>query len=226
MNISTNQQINFKWNRTTHLEMTLLALKDSNIDISVQRQLARYSQMPDLSKKERGFYNNTHFFFPNKKNKSFGFGKNKYNNALAMFKEHYQNALIAKNKEDFLRNTGYALHYLQDVSVPLHTQSGSIIHKIFNYTKHGIFEKGKKSGATAKLHILKQNFKKEDLTYNSLIDLFVDTANFSQKPEFKVSWFNKNKWPYIQQECFNKGTNITRIFIEKLMSCRNDAINF
>ncbi len=206
--------------------MTLLALKDSNIDISVQRQLARYSQMPDLSKKERGFYNNTHFFFPNKKNKSFGFGKNKYNNALAMFKEHYQNALIAKNKEDFLRNTGYALHYLQDVSVPLHTQSGSIIHKIFNYTKHGIFEKGKKSGATAKLHILKQNFKKEDLTYNSLIDLFVDTANFSQKPEFKVSWFNKNKWPYIQQECFNKGTNITRIFIEKLMSCKSDAINF
>ena len=78
MQINTSGgQTNFKWNKTTHLEMTMLALQNSSIDDITKRQVARYAQMPDFAKPELGYHNNTHFFFPNSKKKSFGLDSDK-----------------------------------------------------------------------------------------------------------------------------------------------------
>ena len=55
MQINTSGgQTNFKWNKTTHLEMTMLALQNSSIDDITKRQVARYAQMPDFAKTELG----------------------------------------------------------------------------------------------------------------------------------------------------------------------------
>ena len=51
MQINTSGgQTKFKWNKTTHLEMTMLALQNSSIDDITKRQVARYAQMPDLQR--------------------------------------------------------------------------------------------------------------------------------------------------------------------------------
>ena len=124
-------------------------------------------------------------------------------------------------KEEVLKKLGYALHYLQDMSVPLHTEPGGLIHKILKYKLHGNFERGKKYGATAHLDILTQNFKAEDLEYSSILDLFTKTAEYSQNPEFKVKRFNKKNWISIQQACFNRGVNASREFLEKVLAVKN-----
>lgn len=216
---TVKDQINFGWSKTTHLEMTMLALKDTKISDVTKRQLARYSQMPDFAKSERGYRNNTHFYFPGSKKKSFGKKSDKYN-ALSQFKEHLTAALFSKEDENFLKHTGYALHYLQDVSVPLHTEKGGIFHKFMKYRVHKDFEKDSKYGAQTNLRVLMENYKFQELNFTTLLDLFKDTALYSQKPEYKVKMSNKKKWYSIQQECFDMGVNTTREFVEKLLSVR------
>ena len=201
--------------------MTMFALEDLKLDKVSKRQIARYSQMPDFQKSELGFYNNTHFFFPYSTNKSFGYNSEKLN-ALEKFKEHFKEILYAKDKNTFFKSIGYTIHYLQDASVPVHTEAGGIIHKIFKYRTHTNFEKHPIYGATAKLDLLIKNHKEETKPHKSFLDLFMDTASFAQKPEYKVTRFNKDKWTNIQQDCFSKGVNSTKEFlltIFKLKDC-------
>lgn len=219
---SDNGSINFGWNRTTHLEMTMLALKDTKMSDVMKRQLARYSQIPDFDKAEIGYRNNTHFYFVNSKKKSFG-KNNSRNNAFNQFKEHVTAALVTKDDNVFIKQAGYAMHYLQDMSVPLHTEKGGIFHKIIKYKLHSNFERKTKYGALSNMRKLIENYKHENINFTTFLDLFKNTAIFSQNPNLKVSCFNKKKWYSIQQECFNMGVNTTREFFEKLLSVRNNV---
>lgn len=213
---STNQST-FKWNVITHAGMTLEAVKNSKISQEERNVLAKLVTLPDFIVNERGYHNNTHFFFPNSKNKSFGKGCNTYNNALERYKEHLQMALTVNDKPNFLKHAGFAIHYLQDVSMPMHTEPGGLLQKITRYNIHKEFETGKKYGATPALKKLLAGYMPENLEYNSLIDLFVSTAEFSQRPEFKVKKYNKSDWFNIQQRCFNRGVDATREFFNKLL---------
>lgn len=215
---TTNQQPAFGWNKTTHAEMTLLALKDNNLlSEKEKRMLSRYSQMPDFDKKERGYFCNTHFFFPNStEGVSFGKGADRYNNAYSRFKELLQRSILSHNKDDFLKYMGYTVHYLQDMSTPLHTESGGLIQKVLKYKTHKDFERGKKYGATANIAKLKNEYKPESVNFSSLLDLFIGTSIFSSRPEFKVSMFNKKEWARIQQACFNKGVDTSRELFDRL----------
>ena len=216
-NLTENQ--NFRWNKTTHLEMTMLALKDSELDNITKRQIARYVQMPDFIKTELGFYNNSHFYFPNSKKKSFGVNSGKYN-AYSQFIEHLSHSISAKEDGEFYKFLGFALHYLQEMSNPLHTEPSNIVSKMLKYKTHKKFECDSKVGATSNLDVLKDNYKHEDVTYGSLLDLFKDTAEFSQNPKYKVRCTNVDKWLDIQKECFNRGVNSSKVFIERLLSVR------
>ena len=207
----------FGWNRNTHHKMTMLALRDINIDSNTKNQIARYSQMPDFIKSELGWHNNTHFFFPYAKNQSFGIGKNKHNNAFSKFEEHVQNSLNSRTKEEFYKYAGFAMHYLQDVSMPMHTEPGGFIKKIFDFYLHKNFERGKIMGAATKTSELAANYKPLNLKIDSLNELFLSTTAYSQRPYFKVSRFNKYKWPEIQQHCFNRGVDASRCFFEKII---------
>lgn len=210
----------FGWNKTTHLDMTMLAIKDFNIDEITKRQIARYSQMPDFDKLELGFHNNTHFFFPNSSQKSFGPKANLFN-AFNQFQKYMVSAAVEKDNNKFLRYLGYATHYLQDITVPLHTEPGGFLQKIFKCYLHKEFETNSKFGAIGNSKKLIDNYKFEKIESNSLLDLFTTTAEFSQKPELKVKFFNKKEWFNIQQICFNKGVNVSREFIKKILNTNN-----
>lgn len=214
---SLDNNINFGWSKTTHLEMTMLALKDSKIDNVTKRRIARYSQMPDFVKTELGYHNNTHFYFPNSEKKSFGKNSGEFN-AYNQFKEHLTTALFSNNDEHFLKHAGFALHYLQDMSVPLHTEKGGILQKILKYNLHKEYECESKYGVQTNLKKIIENYKYQKLNFTTLLDLFKDTAEFSSR--FKITSSNKKKWYSIQQECFDMGVNTTREFLEKLLSLR------
>lgn len=215
---------NFRWNRATHLEMTMLALKNSKLDDVTKRQIARFSQMPDFNKSEIGFFNNAHFYFPNSKHKSFG-KRSEVFNAFSQFKEHFQSAFNVETKDEFLKHTGYALHYLQDVALSFHTESGGILQKMIKYRLHSLFEKDKKYGATANLKSLTENYRSSNIQYSSLIDLFKSTAYFSQNKSFKVSLLNKKRWLSVQQAEFNRGVDASREFLNRMIKA-NEFINF
>lgn len=220
---SNNSSINFGWNKTTHLEMTMLALRDLKISNIKKRQFARYSQMPDFARSELGYRYNTHFYFPNSNKKSFGSDVEK-NNAYFQYKEHLMTALQSDDSDVFMKHAGYALHYLQDVTVPLHTEKGGIFHKILKFGVHYSFERKTKYGTLSNMEKLIKNHKFQKINFTTLLDLFKDTAEFSQAPHLKISMFNKKKWYSIQQECFDMGVNTTREFFEKLLSVKNNVI--
>ena len=214
---SINNQPNFGWNRTTHLAITELALKNINGLSEVEkRQIARYSQMPDYDKKEIGYLKNSHFYFPLSKNQSYGKSANRYNNAKAMFNEHLQQAAMSKTREDFFKHTGYAMHYLQEVALPMHTKSGGIISKVFDYKTHRDFEKGKKHGAKVHTSKLMEKYKETPLFFSSLQDLFQGTAMFSRSKNLQVNQFNKKSWETIQQKCFNRAVDASSEFFATL----------
>jgi len=220
MQINTQaENINFKWNRTTHLEMTMLALKDFDIASSTRRQIARYSQMPDFCKHEHGFQNNTHFYFPDSKKKSFGL-KTEKNNALEQFKQHVDCAVFAQQDKSFYSHAGYAIHYLQDVAVPLHTKVLSCIGELINFPLHKSFERGEKHGANKHLDEFIRTYKPEEINVVSMVDLFKDTADFSCQPELQVKRTNIDSWKSIQQACFNRGVDATSLLFKKLIEIR------
>ncbi len=221
MHIEKFNQPTFKWNKTTHLNMTLLALRDSGLSPSDVRQLARFSQMPDFIKEELGRCNNAHFYFPTKKKPGYFLGASGQNNALSRYLSHISKALNSVDKETFYRYVGYAMHYIQDVSMPMHTEAGSIIQKIRDYYLHSNFEQGEKYGATPRLKELEEGYKPEKLSFTSLSELFRSTALFSSDPRFKVSRFNKKKWKHIQQECFNRGVNATAALFDGMRKLVN-----
>lgn len=215
---ATNQKKTFGWNKLTHTEITSLALQDNELLNEKEKIiLLQNVQMPDLDINEMGYFYNTHFFFPNSVKKlSYGRGANGYNNAYSSFKKHMESCILCENRNDFLKHLGYTAHYLQDVTSPLHVESGGIIQKILKYKIHHNFERGKKLGATANIEKLKMGYKEEALNFSSLSDLFLQTALFSAKKEFKVTMFNKQEWLKIQQVCFNRGVNVSKILFETL----------
>ena len=213
-NISTENP-NFGWNIKTHKAMTSLALHGSAAETSAQRAMCKFVQLPDLLKQEAGYHHNTHFFFPDCKNKSFGRDANGRNNALSMFKEHYQAAAEAKTLDDFLLRTGFAMHYLQDVTMPMHTEPGGVLNKILDYRLHKNFECGGKYGARANMQELTKSCKLKNMgDIYSPLSLFMETARFSQNPKYKVSRFNKGNWLKIQQECFDMGVSVSKRFFD------------
>lgn len=220
---SNNKPINFGWNKKTHLEMTKLALKDSKLDEVTKNRLARYSQMPDFDCMELGEHCNTHFYFPNSKKKSFGKNSDKFN-AFNQFKEHVTTALLSRDNDNFIKHAGYALHYLQDMAVPFHTERGGLVSKVLKYKLHSDFEKGAKYGAQSNIKKLMENYNSKTINFTTFLDLFKNTAEFSQKPHLRISRYNKEKWYSIQQECFDMGVNTTREFFEKLLSLKNNRL--
>ena len=208
----------FGWNYKTHIEITEMALQnDNSLDKVEKRMLGRFSQMPDFCKEELGDLNSSHFFFPYGKKKSFTLKKDSENNAFDKFKYHVNNALKESNREKFLREIGYAVHYLQDVSTPLHTEQGGILQKFFKFPIHVKFEKGEFIGASSRLQILKKQYSPEKLKFSNLQVLFYNTALFSSRPENKVKYTNKNEWFGIQQRCFNRGVDASREFFKFIL---------
>lgn len=218
MHVTPCSSPNFGWNYKTHIEITEVALQNNdNLSKIEKRMLGRFSQMPDFNADELGDLNSSHFFFPFADKRSYTLKKNSGNNAMEKFVYHINNAFKELDREKFLREVGYAVHYLQDVSTPLHTEQGGIFQKFLKLPVHRKFERGKSIGASSRLSVLKGNYSPTKLRFANLERLFFDTAFYSCNPKNKVKIINLSKWAEIQQRCFNRGIDASREFFDYML---------
>ena len=122
----------FGWNIKTHLIETEQALENNKLlSEKEKRMLGRFSQMPDLMKESTQDMNSAHFYdVLNPNDPSFGTINDDINNAMSRFLRHTENAFKKTNREEFLREVGFAAHYLQDAATPPHVENGNYLHKL------------------------------------------------------------------------------------------------
>lgn len=219
MKISMCTGPSFGWNIKTHNAETLQAVKDNNLlSDTEKRMMGRFSQMPDLIKEELEDMNSAHFYDVLSEDPSFGTKNDLKNNALSKFLVHTNKALEhTADRDEFLKEVGFAAHYLQDAATPPHTEHGNYLEKLLKIPLHTQFERGKVHGASSKLDELTKNYVYERLPFSNLTTLFHNTALFSVQPENKVTYTNVKKWGEIQQNCFNRAVNATKTYFDYMM---------
>lgn len=219
MNINSITSPNFGWNIKTHLIETEHALRQNNmVSEKEKRMLGRFSQMPDLIKESTQDMNSAHFYdVLNPKDPSFGTKNDDINNAMSRFLKHTENAFKQTNRDEFLREVGYAAHYLQDAATPPHVENGNYLHKLYRLPLHHMFERGKKYGASNRSSELLENYKDGDVHFNSLEQLFHNTALFAVQKENQVNYDNIKEWFSIQQRCFNRSIDATKAYFDYML---------
>lgn len=210
-----NRSPNFGWSIKTHFAATEEAAKSfAEFSSDEIKRLARYSQLPDLMKEELGDGGSAHFYDILSDDPSFGVVNDEKNNAYSKFMEHTKKALEAKERETFLREVGFATHFLQDAGTPPHVEHGNYFHKIFRVPMHMMFEKGEKVGANARLDELKKNYVFEKLPVSTITALFHNTALHSVQPENLVTYTNLKDWFSIQSRCYNRSVNASKAYLD------------
>ena len=220
MNITPNSNTSFGHSMTAHLFFTEKAVEKCRALSKVEkRMLARFSQMPDVDLRETTDWISPHFIDIKyiEKDPCFGTKNDAKNNALSRFLRWSKKAAREKDRETFLRNLGYAVHYLQDAATPPHTEHGNYLHKLFRAPMHKWFEKGKTLGMTSKLELLSSNYVPKRREFKDLKKLFMDTAYFSVRPENRVRYTNIPKWGGIQQRCFNETLDVTKMYLDYML---------
>ena len=187
-------------------------------------ELADSSMLPDLLNSETGFLTNRHFYFkPDSKGrgrKSFGFSTNE-NNAFNAYLTHINRMFQHKqNAVDVSREAGMAIHFLQDMTVPLHTRKQSFLGKVVDFFMHKNFE----TGILVNQEKLAQNytpgFKKLEKSlgekHNNHFDLFLSNVDFSSKKNLQINRNNKKEWARIQQTIFNRAVDSTVLELKNI----------
>ena len=209
------------WNLTTHMAITEHAVMDfDGLTPVMRRYLARASELPDLDPKELEDWLSPHFYDALNEDPSYGTVDDDKNNALSRCVAHTNKAIEygkAGNTYAFLKEVGYAIHYLQDGGTPPHTDHGSYLTMLLRIPMHTAFEKGKGIGASQRLPILKANYTYEDIPFSSVEMLFHNTALFTVQPENQVKYTNSKEWFNIQQRCYDRCVNVTKTYLKYIM---------
>lgn len=215
--VNSNNNINFGWFDGTHKRLTRFALENLPNLKPYKDKLEIFSIKPDFDENRR--FNNLHFFSPVQKRSFLDFhGKD---NACAKYKEHVIKMLSAINKKEidlFIEHAGRALHYLQDMTQPQHTQKGLLFNKILHFRLHLDFEK-----------FVRENYSDcfigyEEIPFRnrSFDDLFLENMNLSTKSELPTRK-DTYLWEYIARKGVNQAIASTKEFLTKVSKLLDDA---
>lgn len=207
---SRDYSTNFGWFYGTHKRVTRFALKNLSNLKKHNDALEEFSQAPDFD--ETGFYNNWHFYAPDKKRSFMDY--NGKNNALAKYKEHISKMLLAVDEmkeKVYIEHAGRAIHYLQDATQPLHAQKGFIFNKILYLKTHLAFEECVKKNQQECF----SNYVEKPFTNKSFEQLFLDNIQLSAKSELPTG-DKRYLWERIGRDGVNQAIISTREFLVKL----------
>lgn len=139
---SVDANTSFGWKFKTHEKITSLIVNDFPKLAEYKKTLITSVIKPDFD--ERGFKGNNHFYYKPKMfrpRESFldMLGKN---NAGARYALHMYkfNQFINKNNKKAMEHAGRALHFLQDITQPQHTERGTVFKKWKDLKVHLRFE--------------------------------------------------------------------------------------
>lgn len=137
----------FAFDKYTHEYVTKVATSElkkinynssaSFFDQNSEKILFEYSTRPDIDENDGAFQ--WHFYNPATE-KNF---KGKDISAVTKFEEHYNNSIRyykENNKEMSLQEIARALHFLEDLNTPVHTNAQSFTDAIIQFVMHSKFE--------------------------------------------------------------------------------------
>ena len=217
---------NFGWSTKTHKKITAYAIKNSKLELKSHHEkiLIDFSRQPDID--EINFFGSGHFCFSIPENMkttrflSFMDFSGKHN-ALAKFTKHIdkaQKALLKDKKHKSLVEIGRAVHFLQDMCVPLHTEKGAILPKLRDSRMHVDYEDNFVESRLEKFLVPQATLETDSVHdfRTFALDLFKKNFDFSSK--FKISKKNKNSWESIAQDTMNQAVGST----QKLLNAFNN----
>lgn len=208
---SVDNKANFGWRYPTHMKITAKAVDELPNLRKYKDILTEFVQKPDFD--ERGFKGNNHFYFtPTLFHPRESFldltGRN---NAASKFSEHvfYFEELFNKDKNEALEHAGRALHFLQDVTQPQHTERGTVLQKWKDLEIHKQFE----AFAFKNEDYFTKNAKpvQLELEPDNIIDLF-DEAVFHSEHGKQVRADNAKEWTGIAQTGISNAIQVTKEF--------------
>lgn len=223
MNIQARNNINFGWHYKTHEHIVQTALKDFPQFQPYQDVFLSEVQKPDLD--DIGFCANKHFYYaPESPNGTMSFfdTKDKSNNARSAYKTHVENieeAIENDDKPSIMAQAARAIHFLQDMAQPQHTQKGSLLSKALDLKIHNDYESYTfKNQDTYRDEYFKSNpntTPPHQSDSRTLGNLFEDTASDSQLGT-QITRENQKNWTNIAQEQYNNAVNATKEFLTRL----------
>lgn len=214
---SVDSKTNFGWRYTTHKKITAQAVEELPKLKKYKDIIVEFVQKPDFD--EQGFKGNNHFYFtPSLMHPRESFldltGRN---NAAAKFSEHvfYFEELINKDKNEAFEHAGRALHFLQDVTQPQHTERGTVFQKWKDLEMHKQFEKF--ASKNEDYFIGNAKPVKFELEPDNILDLF-DEAVFHSERGKQVRKDNAGGWIDIAQTGISNAVQATKEFCAYLSS--------
>lgn len=216
MKINYQDKTNFGWWYGTHKRVTGFVMEDFPALTSFRRVLEEASQAPDLDPVEAKLFRQLHFYSPIEKRSFLDFRKR--NNAFALYKSHVGKMILAafqKDKNLCMNEAGRAIHYLQDVTQPQHSQRISVFNKLFGFKNHLNFEEYAKNRQPGRFDEYEGIYNPKRDISETFEELFLNAASTSIKNNYPVSK-NFNEWERISANGINLAIEATRKFIEKL----------
>lgn len=206
-----DNQTSFGWKYKTHKMITAKTLDEMPKLSKYKNILVDFVQKPDFD--ERGFKGNNHFYFTPtlfRPRESF-LDITGRNNAASKFSEHvfYFEELIDKDKKEAMEHAGRALHFLQDMTQPQHTERGTAFQKLRELSIHKEFENF--TLRNQKFFINNAKPAKFDVEHDNIIDLF-DEVVFHSEQGRQVRENNRKEWIGIAQTGISNAVHATKEF--------------
>lgn len=222
---SVDSKTSFGWRFKTHEKITEIILEDFPKLDKYKSTITKFVTRPDFD--ERGFKGNNHFYYPAKTlrpRQSFldFLGQN---NAASRYSLHmYEfNRLLGKDDNKAMEHAGRALHFLQDVTQPQHTERGTVLKKWIDLKVHKEFENYTLNNQDKFItNALEGNAERggwyKDYGYEDRDNLF----NFQVAFSTAISPANKQNrlsWDYIAQFGITNAVEATKGFLNIISSC-------
>lgn len=165
---------------------------------------------------ERGCGGNSHFYFKptllTPRESFLDFAGNQ--NAFSKYLFHVEDFLSQEQVNTFfLDHASRALHFLQDMSQPQHTQRGNFVKKYVDWSMHRKYEVMELTNVAKYMKDSKSDWA--DYKGSDFEDLFMHTVDKSHKIE-PASKSNRSKWDDIAQKSFNLMQDTTNQFFTYL----------
>ena len=209
-NINSNNSFGFT--PKTHAFITNVALRNFPELQQHSRLITSGCESPDIILTQSGVGNYSHNFF----------GPNSditRKDALSIYLEHVNeaiNQLKNANSKYALYRAGNALHYLQDVSSPLHTKKETA--NFLYFIPHALYErKIPKQHFNLMRNAIKNNPEVKSIYY---LDNFIETAEKSQKMPNPLLQKNKNLSQKTMEESIALAYSSTNSFFKFLEDLR------
>lgn len=205
-------ETSFGWFYGTHKRVTMLALKDFPRLQKYEEIFKEFVIRPDFN--ETGPFSSWHFYCPKTKKGSFLDITGTWN-AYARYKLHVERMLLAvenRNTYRIVKHAGKALHFLQDMTQPHHTQEGAFHNKFWHSQTHFRFEQFVKENQDGFL----KGIQFDSPTPNDFEDLFIKNVEFSSQLCIPVKGNQNIDWEWVGKAGVVQAAKSTRIFLATL----------